>query len=119
MLEMFYKEILPAVSKYNADLTKAVLDKRAAGVVSGFETELANSLSRLGAEMYTAAVHLKVALGKANTIAASEAKANFYHDIVLAAMEELRRACDKAEELTGGQYLPYPTYGELLFGVNE
>lgn len=119
MLEMFYKDILPAVSKYNADLTKAVLDKRAAGVVSGFETELANSLSRLGAEMYTAAVHLKVALGKANTIAASEAKANFYHDIVLAAMEELRRACDKAEELTGGQYLPYPTYGELLFGVNE
>lgn len=119
MLDMFYKDILPAVSEYTADLTKAVLDKRSAGVVSGFETELANKLSRLGSEMYTAAVHLKVALKKADTIAASEDKARFYHDIVLAAMVELRSACDAAEELTGGKYLNYPTYGELLFGVNE
>lgn len=119
MLEMFYKDILPAVSQYTADLTKAVLDKRAAGVVSGFETELANKLSHLGAEMYTAAVRLKAAVNKANAIAASDAKASFYHDTVLAAMEELRSVCDAAEMLTGGQYLPYPTYGELLFGVNE
>ena len=38
---------------------------------------------------------------------------------VLADMEALRKAVDAAEALTGGKYLPYPTYGELLFGVNE
>ena len=41
---------------------------------------------------------------------------------VLAKMEEmgkLRSAVDAAEALTGGKYLDYPTYGELLFGVNE
>lgn len=119
MLEMFYKDILPAVSEYTGDLTKAVLDKREAGVVSGFEAELANKLSRLSAEMYAAAEHLKETLYEAELVDGSEAKAKFYHDVVLASMTDLRSACDSAEELTGGKYLPYPTYGELLFGVNE
>jgi glutamine synthetase len=38
-------------------------------------------------------------------------------DTVLAKMSELRLACDEAETLTKKSYWPFPTYGDLLFGV--
>ena len=38
-------------------------------------------------------------------------------DLLLPVMDELRAPCDKAEQLTARSYWPYPTYGELLFGV--
>lgn len=33
-------------------------------------------------------------------------------------MEALRTVADTLETLVGRSYWPYPTYGELLFGVN-
>ena len=32
-------------------------------------------------------------------------------------MGELRAACDEAEMITAKKYWPFPTYGDLLFGV--
>ena len=118
-LDMFHKDILPAVAAYTEDLTKAVLDKKAAGISAGFEAELASKLSTLSAEMYAASVKLDADLKEAAGIECSKKQATFYHDAVVADMEALRKAVDAAEALTGGKYLPYPTYGELLFGVNE
>ena len=118
-LDMFHKDILPAVAAYTEDLTKAVLDKKAAGISAGFEAELASKLSTLSAEMYAASVKLDADLKEAAGIECSKKQATFYHDAVVADMEALRSAVDAAEALTGGKYVPYPTYGELLFGVNE
>ena len=118
-LDMFHKDILPAVAAYTEDLTKAVLDKKAAGISAGFEAELASKLSTLSAEMYAASVKLDADLKEAAGIECSKKQATFYHDAVVADMEALRAAVDAAEALTGGKSLPYPTYGELLFGVNE
>ena len=118
-LDMFHKDILPAVAAYTEDLTKAVLDKKAAGISTGFVAELASKLSTLSAEMYAASVKLDADLKEAAGIECSKKQATFYHDAVVADMEALRSAVDAAEALTGGKYLPYPTYGELLFGVNE
>ena len=118
-LDMFHKDILPAVAAYTEDLTKSVLDKKAAGISAGFEAELASKLSTLSAEMYAASVKLDADLKEAAGIECSKKQATFYHDAVVADMEALRSAVDAAEALTGGKYLPYPTYGELLFGVNE
>lgn len=118
-LDMFHKDILPAVSAYTSDLTKAALDKKAAGISAGFEAELADKLSRLSAEMYAAGVQLEKDLKTAEKIADSHQKATCFYEKVLADMTALRAAVDAAEALTGGRYLSYPTYGELLFGVNE
>ena len=118
-LDMFHKDILPAVGAYTEDLTRAVLDKKAAGISAGFEAELASKLSALSAEMYAASLKLDTDLKAAAEIECSKKKATFFHDAVVADMEALRAAVDAAEALTGGKYLPYPTYGELLFGVNE
>ena len=38
-------------------------------------------------------------------------------DTLLAKMSELRLACDEAETVTAKKYWPFPTYGDLLFGV--
>ena len=38
-------------------------------------------------------------------------------DVVLQKMAELRVVCDEAETLTAASYWPFPTYGDLLFGV--
>lgn len=119
MLEMLYKDILPAVNAYEADLASAALDKKASGITVGFETKLAEKLSACGSKIYAAADKLSAALTTAAALTDSEKAAHFYHDGVLAAMKELRTAADEAESLLGEKYLPYPTYGELLFGVND
>ena len=38
-------------------------------------------------------------------------------DSVIPAMDALRAPCDKAEQYTAADFWPFPTYGELLFGV--
>ena len=38
-------------------------------------------------------------------------------DSILPKMNELRIPCDEAETLTAKSYWPFPTYGDLLFGV--
>lgn len=118
-MEMFHKDILPAISSYTADLTKAVLDKKAAGISAGFEADLADKLSKLTASMYAASLKLDEDMKAATAIECSKKQASFYHDTVLADMNALRAVVDEAEALTGGKYLGYPTYGDLLFGVNE
>ena len=38
-------------------------------------------------------------------------------DSLIPKMVELRVVCDKAETITAKKFWPYPTYGDLLFGV--
>ena len=45
------------------------------------------------------------------------AEANMIRDTVLPAMSALRIPCDEAETLTPADRWPFPTYGDLLFGV--
>ena len=44
-------------------------------------------------------------------------QAFFIRDELLGKMAALRALCDKAETLTAASYWPFPTYGDLLFGV--
>ena len=45
------------------------------------------------------------------------AESYMIRDAVLGKMGELRAACDEAETMTAKKYWPFPTYGDLLFGV--
>ena len=38
-------------------------------------------------------------------------------DTILGKMAALRAVADEAETVTAAEYWPFPTYGELLFGV--
>ena len=41
----------------------------------------------------------------------------FIRDVILKKMAELRVVCDEAETVTAKEFWPFPTYGDLLFGV--
>ena len=43
--------------------------------------------------------------------------AKYYRETVFALMQELRAVGDAMETETASEYWPYPSYGELLFGV--
>ena len=55
-----------------------------------------------------------LALAKAEDVTAESA---MIRDSLLGLMGELRLACDESELLTSKEYWPFPTYGDLLFGV--
>jgi len=44
-------------------------------------------------------------------------EAMFIRDEVIPRMCELRVVADEAETLTAANYWPFPTYGDLMFGV--
>ena len=44
-------------------------------------------------------------------------KAVYYKDNVLVTMSQLRERVDALESMTSAKYWPYPSYGELLFGI--
>ena len=43
------------------------------------------------------------------------AKAHAFHDEVIPAMDALRAAADKAEEIIDEEYWPLPCYSRMLF----
>lgn len=116
MLDMLFKDILPAATLYTADLTAAAKSKKELGIAGSFETELASKIAALSSLLYTDAEKLKAGLGDVVKTSA-QAEADYYHDVILKDMSALREAGDELEKLMGGKYLPYPTYSELLFGV--
>lgn len=118
-LDMLYKDILPAIEAYVSDLTKAALRKKQAGITSSFEADLAEKISDIASEIYERAEKLTFVKKEVAAIDSENEKATAYHEQVLAAMQALREKVDEVEPLIAQKYLTYPTYGQLLFGVND
>lgn len=64
MLDMLFKDILPAAALYTADLTAAAKSKKELGIAGSFETELASKIATLSSLLYTDAEKLKAGLGE-------------------------------------------------------
>lgn len=119
MVDMAKTQIAPAVSNYTTALAKSIAAKKAvdAKLPCGYETGLLKKLSALTdriAEKTEELCDAIIALQNAEDI---EAESVMIRDSVLAKMGELRIACDEAETVTSKSYWPFPTYGDLLFGV--
>ncbi len=119
MVDMAVKEIIPAVETYVKDLSESLSAKKAAVPTASckYETELVEKLSVLVDKAVGAAAELESSLEKYHGIADVTQAACFIKDEVLEKMAELRTYCDKAETLTAKKYWPFPTYGDLMFGV--
>ncbi len=117
MIDMARKDILPAVSRYGASLASAVEAKQKIGVDTAYERETAAQVADLTGEMYRWVLHLESEMQQLESITDSTEQSLFYKDHILTAMAELRRAGDQLESLTAADFWPFPTYGELLFGV--
>ena len=119
MLEMAKQDILPAVSSYVKELTDTALAKKALSdaIPTSVEEDLVTTLSNDLVSFVEKIDTLSEDVVKGNDIEDAQEKANYYHDVVFAAMNELRAVSDEMETITSSDYWPYPTYDELLFGV--
>lgn len=119
MIEMAKTQIAPAIEGYAAELAKTAAAKKAvdASIACAYEKGLVKKLSDLADSIAVKADELEkavIALADCEDII-KESEA--IRDTVLTKMAELRLPCDEAEKVTSKKYWPYPTYGDLLFGV--
>ena len=119
MVDMARKEILPAVESYVSDLAAAAAAKKAvdADLPCGYETKKLRRLSSLVDTIDSRVDALEEKTVRLDTLHDLTEEAAFIRDEIIPAMSQLRAAADEAETQTAAGCWPFPTYGDLLFGV--
>ena len=119
MVDISRKEILPAVESYVSGLASAVGAKKAidAELPWGYEKKQLRRLASLVDAIDDRVDALEEKLIRLDTLSGSMEEASFIRDELLPGMGALRAAADEAETQTAASYWPFPTYGDLLFGV--
>lgn len=120
MIDMAKKDMIPAVTSYVRELTDTALAKKALSdaIPTSVEEDLITSLSNKLVCFSKKTAELENAV-----ISASEyegdvlAYAKYYRESVFSVMTELRAIGDAMETETAADYWPYPSYGEMLYGV--
>ncbi len=98
MSDMVRTLIIPAMEAYAADMAGAAASKKDTIAVRADE--------------------LDAAMEKLHEAADIVEESAMIRDTILPLMDALRAPCDKAELMTAKSYWPFPTYGDLLFGVH-
>ena len=119
MVQMAKTQIIPAIQKYTASVAEGVQVKKSidSSIPCKYDTSLVKKLSGLVDSIADYTVGLEQAIDSLGGAEDIGSEAAIIRDTVLPAMETLRAPCDEAETLTAKAYWPYPTYGDLLFGV--
>ena len=119
MVDMARTEILPAVESFALDTARGAAAKRelVPGCPCEYESELVKKLSALTDQMAAKTAELEQAVLEVSSAGDIAQEAAAVRDVILCKMGQLRLACDEAETLTPKKYWPFPTYGDLLFGV--
>ena len=120
MLDMAKKDIIPAVTEYVKTLTDTALAKQSLSpdIPTSLERDLITDLSRKLISFSDKVKELETDLDKVGEYADDmQAYADFYCHTILEDMNALRAIGDDMESQTSSEYWPYPSYGEMLFGV--
>ncbi|MBQ8836317.1 MAG: glutamine synthetase III [Clostridia bacterium] len=118
MSDMVKRQILPAVQGYMSELSNNALSKKSLGInVMAYETETLKELSEYTDKLYKATVELD-SLTENIPAESREKAACHFRDKVLTKMAEVREYADALEVITADEYWPFPTYKDLLYGVN-
>ncbi len=120
MSDMACTLIIPAMEAYAADMAGAAASKRAIApaLKCGYEAGIVTGLSELADTIAVRADELDAAMEKLHEAADIVEESAMIRDTILPLMDALRAPCDKAELMTAKSYWPFPTYGDLLFGVH-
>ena len=120
MLQMAKKDIAPAVMTFTKELSEAVAVKKSvsSSLSTYAEEQVLESLSDKLEQFVKKTGELEDSLAKASDCAEDNlALAKYYRNTVFELMQELRALGDSMESETYSEYWPYPSYGEILFGV--
>jgi len=117
--EMVRKDFTAGLVQYMKDVTNEALKKRdlLPGSRCSYESRILQQLDETSEQILSALDVLEADTKKAEGIDDILAQASFYQETILAEMETLRTWTDRAEAIIPDQYLPYPTYEQMLFSL--
>ena len=117
--EMVRKDFTAGLVQYMKDVTNEALKKRDLLPDSrcSYESRILQKLDETSEQILAALDTLEADTKKAEGIDDILAQAAFYQETILAEMETLRGWTDQAEAIIPDQYLPYPTYEQILFSL--
>ena len=109
------------IHQYTQTLCNTISAKKAvnANLPCSYEEESLEKITALVEKAYAEVKKLEKELVRATKPTDALTLAMHYKNKILATMEKLRKAVDEMESLVCADYWPFPTYGELLFGVRE
>ncbi len=115
MIDMIRHEILPAVSKYAADLCARAERKKSLGIPCAYEINTALGIAEITDNLME---DCRVLASDLEDMPAGPEEAMRYcHDTLISDMGVARASVDALEVLTASEYWPMPVYSELLFSV--
>lgn len=118
MVDMLRKQILPAVLRYEKELSDVVTAKNALGLDVPAESGLLKTLCGAGNTLFALTDKLEDALTSCHdSFPDITERAMAYRDRVFFAMQEARTVADTLESLVAEDLWPYPTYEDLLFRI--
>ncbi len=119
MQEMIRKDFISGLIGYMNDLGKEAIQKKQLLPKSGgkMEETILTWLDESAGELTALLKKLEEDTKKAETKKDVLASAEYYEQVILKDMAALRSAVDAAEAMIPDKYLPYPTYGAILFSV--
>ena len=119
MVDMAKKNITPAVISFVKELADAAAVKKSVSskVSTYAEEQLIDSLSDKLEEFVKKTDELDKAVKASGDYTDNLELAKYYRNTVFELMQELRTLGDSMETETSAEYWPYPSYGEILFGV--
>ncbi len=119
MIEMIQQEILPATYKYETMLADSISKVREIIPLSPFDSKpkILRELDSLANELYAKTEEIKEIHASVKHENDNMKVARTYADRIIPLMEETRKVADKIEPLLGKEYLPFPTYEDLLFRI--
>ena len=116
MIEMSTKQIIPAVMKYEGTLAASVKDLKELGISADTQMEILSTIDTKLAELKKATAELEDIVAKAAEKEEDpKAWAKYYHDVVFAFFDTVRKPADELEKIVDAKAWPFPTYEELLF----
>ena len=119
MIDIAGKSIIPAVIRYTTRLADSIIKLKSA--VSGIEPYAQNAIlievNEHLKESKVALENLKKYMDDAAEITDVTAHAKYMHEVVVPAMEALRKPIDTLEMIVDKDLWPMPSYGDLLCEV--
>ncbi len=119
MIDIAGKSIIPAVIRYTTRLADSIIKLKSA--VSGIEPYAQNAIlievNEHLKESKVALENLKNYMDNATEVTDVTAHAKYMHEVVVPAMEVLRKPIDTLEMIVDKDLWPMPSYGDLLFEV--
>ncbi len=119
MIDMSNKQYIPAIIKYVTKLAGSINEIKSAcdGIDVSVQTELLAESSNLLKEAKKAVGDLKEVLAKKEEIKGGREQAIYFKDVVIPAMDALRKPIDELESIVDKETWPVPSYTELLFEI--